>query len=113
MTILQPKHTPWTDEDIKTLREMRAKGALTAEIVAALPGRSRSSILGKVFRLDIEKRPSPICREPKLPAKTKAANPNPSPPRRLSIPTPSRERQQTLADAAYMLALCREAGPSA
>jgi len=49
----------WTDEKIKQLTKMWSKGATTAEIAKKL-GLSKNSIIGKVHRLNLETRPSPI-----------------------------------------------------
>ncbi len=49
----------WTDEKIKNLKKLWQKGATTAEIAKKL-GLSKNSIIGKVHRLNLETRPSPI-----------------------------------------------------
>lgn len=49
----------WTDEKIKNLKKLWLKGATTAEIAKKL-GLSKNSVIGKVHRLNLETRPSPI-----------------------------------------------------
>ncbi|MBQ4472179.1 MAG: global cell cycle regulator GcrA-like protein [Alphaproteobacteria bacterium] len=49
----------WTDDKIKQLKKMWDKGATTAEIAKKL-GLSKNSVIGKVHRLNLEQRPSPI-----------------------------------------------------
>lgn len=49
----------WTDDKVKNLKKMWLKGATTAEIAKKL-GLSKNSIIGKVHRLNLETRPSPI-----------------------------------------------------
>ena len=52
----------WTDEKINSLKKLWAKGASTSEIAKRL-GLSKNSIIGKVHRLNLEVRPSPIKKE--------------------------------------------------
>ncbi|MBQ3695800.1 MAG: global cell cycle regulator GcrA-like protein [Alphaproteobacteria bacterium] len=49
----------WTDDKIKNLKKLWLKGATTAEIAKKL-GLSKNSVIGKVHRLNLENRPSPI-----------------------------------------------------
>lgn len=49
----------WTEEKVKNLKKLWLKGATTAEIAKKL-GLSKNSIIGKVHRLNLETRPSPI-----------------------------------------------------
>jgi len=49
----------WTDDKIKSLKKLWLKGAATAEIAKKL-GLSKNSIIGKVHRLNLQNRPSPI-----------------------------------------------------
>lgn len=53
------KPSSWSDDDIETVRRMWAKGASAGEIAKAI-GHSRNAILGKVHRMDLAARPSPI-----------------------------------------------------
>jgi GcrA cell cycle regulator len=50
---------PWTDECIARLRELWAAGASGEEIGRQMD-RSKNSVVGKVHRLDLPSRPSPI-----------------------------------------------------
>ena len=52
----------WTDEMIEGLRQMWKKGLTANEIAKAL-GVSKNSIVGKVHRLNLTARPSPIKRK--------------------------------------------------
>jgi GcrA cell cycle regulator len=56
----------WTDEVVEELRKMWDKGMTTGQIAKAL-GVTKNSIIGKVHRLCLTARPSPIK---KAPAKT-------------------------------------------
>lgn len=49
----------WTDEKIKQLKKLWQKGKTTAQIAREL-GLSKNSIIGKIHRLDLTSRPSPI-----------------------------------------------------
>ena len=49
----------WTEEKIKNLKKLWTKGATTAEIAKKL-GLSKNSVIGKVHRLNLGARPSPI-----------------------------------------------------
>ena len=49
----------WTEDKVKNLKKLWLKGATTAEIAKKL-GLSKNSIIGKVHRLNLETRPSPI-----------------------------------------------------
>lgn len=49
----------WTEDKIKNLKKLWLKGSTTAEIAKKL-GLSKNSIIGKVHRLNLENRPSPI-----------------------------------------------------
>lgn len=70
----------WTDDKIKNLKKMWLKGATTAEIAKKL-GLSKNSIIGKVHRLNLETRPSPI----KKAAPLKKAKPTPKKIERIGI----------------------------
>lgn len=50
---------PWTDEQVEKLRQMWVEG-LTANEIAKKLGVSKNSIVGKVHRLCLKARPSPI-----------------------------------------------------
>ena len=54
----------WTDDKVNMLTKLWLKGATTAEIAKKL-GLSKNSIIGKVHRLNLETRPSPIKLNPK------------------------------------------------
>ncbi len=49
----------WTEDKIKTLKKLWTSGASTAEIAKKL-GISKNSVIGKVHRLELGARPSPI-----------------------------------------------------
>ena len=53
----------WTNEMIEGLRQMWKKGLTTSEIAKTL-GVSKNSIVGKVHRLNLTARPSPIKKKP-------------------------------------------------
>ena len=54
----------WTEDKIKKLKKMWQIGKATAEIAKSL-GMSKNSSIGKVHRLDLAARPSPIKAEVK------------------------------------------------
>ena len=52
----------WTEDKIKKLKKMWQIGKPTAEIAKTL-GMSKNSIIGKVHRLNLKERPSPIKKD--------------------------------------------------
>lgn len=56
----------WTDDKVKQLKKLWLKGKSTNEIAKAL-GMSKNSVIGKVHRLDLEARPSPIRKKEVVP----------------------------------------------
>ena len=67
----------WTDEMVENLRKMWKEGLTTGEIGRRL-GVSKNSIVGKVHRLQLDARPSPIKRKdatPEAEKKSKAEKP--------------------------------------
>ena len=52
----------WTEDKIKKLKKLWSVGKATAEIAKTL-GMSKNSIIGKVHRLNLISRPSPIKKE--------------------------------------------------
>ena len=52
----------WTDERIEKLRQWWSEGKTAGEIAAKFPGLSRGAVIGKVHRLGLPGRPSPILR---------------------------------------------------
>ena len=59
----------WTDSDIKKLKQLWQKGLSTVAIGQAL-GISKNAVIGKVHRLQLQSRPSPIRSVEKKPAAT-------------------------------------------
>lgn len=57
---------PWTDEQVEQLRQMWVEG-LSANEIAKKLGVSKNSIVGKVHRLCLQARPSPIKRKDNVP----------------------------------------------
>lgn len=74
----------WSGAELELLRSMWADGATSGQISVALakigPGRSRSAVIGKTRRLNLERRASPIKGVVTKPA-TQRAPPAPKPPR--------------------------------
>jgi GcrA cell cycle regulator len=54
----------WTEDKIKKLKKLWQTGKPTAEIAKNL-GMSKNSIIGKVHRLNLKERPSPIKKDTK------------------------------------------------
>lgn len=54
----------WTNDDIKKLKQLWQKGLSTVAIGQAL-GISKNAVIGKVHRLQLQARPSPIMATPK------------------------------------------------
>lgn len=71
----------WTVEKIKKLKKLWQKGQSTVEIAKEL-GISKNAVVGKVHRLDLEARPSPIKKKVKKVVK----------------PEPVKEKQTSLMD---------------
>lgn len=64
---------PWTDEQVEQLRQMWVEG-LSANEIAKRIGVSKNSIVGKVHRLCLQARPSPIKRKNSVPAQQPLQN---------------------------------------
>lgn len=60
---MQPEMT-WTEERVAKLRELWSQGKTASEIGVALGGVSRNAVIGKVHRLKLSGRPSPIKQRP-------------------------------------------------
>ena len=69
----------WTDEVVEELRKMWDKGMTTGQIAKAL-NVTKNSIIGKVHRLCLTARPSPIKKSPAKAEKKTAAAPAPKAP---------------------------------
>jgi len=54
--------TPWTAEELDLLRQLWIEGTLSTEQIGARLGRTKSMVTGKVHRLNLPSRPSPIKR---------------------------------------------------
>ncbi|MBP5344070.1 MAG: global cell cycle regulator GcrA-like protein [Alphaproteobacteria bacterium] len=63
----------WTDEKVNNLKKLWAKGTSTAEIARRL-GLSKNSIIGKVHRLNLDTRPSPLKKKKNVVAPQKAVS---------------------------------------
>lgn len=62
----------WTNDKIKQLKKLWAKGKSTVEIAKEL-GISKNSVIGKVHRLELTARPSPIKRKESTASKVSAS----------------------------------------
>lgn len=58
----------WTEERVSKLRELWTQGKTASEIGTALGGISRNAVIGKVHRLKLSGRPSPIRHRPTIEA---------------------------------------------
>jgi len=58
----------WTEERVARLRELWTQGKTASEIGTALGGISRNAVIGKVHRLKLSGRPSPIRHRPTIEA---------------------------------------------
>jgi len=58
----------WTDEKVNSLKKLWVKGTSTAEIARRL-GLSKNSVIGKVHRLNLDTRPSPLKKKNVTPTK--------------------------------------------
>lgn len=64
----------WTERNIVTLTDLWKTGSSASEIARAIgSGVSRSAVLGKVHRLKLEKRVSPVPVRPRPPKKVRPA----------------------------------------
>lgn len=53
---------PWLGPEDRVLKDMWKRGFSCTDIAAALPGRTRNMVIGRVHRLDLPARKSPIKR---------------------------------------------------
>ena len=60
---MQTENT-WTEERVAKLRELWSQGKTASEIGQALGNGSRNAVIGKVHRLKLSGRPSPIKHRP-------------------------------------------------
>ena len=63
----------WTDERIATLKKMWEGGSTASQIAEELGGVSRNAVIGKVHRLGLNSRPSPVKANEKKKAAKNAA----------------------------------------
>ncbi|RJF94543.1 GcrA cell cycle regulator [Oleomonas cavernae] len=68
----------WTDERIASLRELWEQGLSASQIAAKLGNITRNAVIGKVHRLGLSGRPSPVRAERPAPA-PRAERPAPAP----------------------------------
>ena len=92
----------WTTDAIARLRTLWAEGHPTAEIGRRM-GMTKNAVIGKVHRLQLPKRPSPICRTaggPRKPAPARMRGPTLAPlasvASSVSVPPPPAPRQAPL-----------------
>ncbi|MFV0627425.1 MAG: GcrA family cell cycle regulator [Alphaproteobacteria bacterium] len=79
---------PWTDEVVEELKRLWLSGLTTSEIAKKL-GVSKNSIVGKVHRLGLSGRPSPIKKKEEVAKKeTKVATP-------VATKAPTKENEKT------------------
>ena len=84
----------WTDEMVAELKKLWAQGVTTGEIGRRL-NISKNSIVGKVHRLGLSGRPSPIKKKnDTTPAKKNAPEPKVQP-KKKEAPQPKKELKQT------------------
>ena len=90
----------WTDERIAKLKDMWESGATASQIADELGGVSRNAVIGKVHRLGLEQRPSPVKaveeKEKAKPAKA-AAKPAPA----ATKPAPVEARAESAAPSQF------------
>ncbi len=55
----------WTEADVELLKKLWAEGLSASEIAKRLDGVTRNAVIGKVHRLGLSGRRSPIARKPK------------------------------------------------
>lgn len=55
----------WTDERVEVLKKLWIEGKTASQIASELGGVTRNAVIGKVHRLGLSGRPSPIKRKPK------------------------------------------------
>lgn len=80
----------WTGNELDTIRRLWAEGLSIAKIADRLPGRTKNAVVGKIHRLVLPSRPSPIRRQapaatPPAPA---GARPAPLPRAAATLPPP-------------------------
>lgn len=80
------RHIDWTPALIERLTQLWSDGLTCSEIAAQIPGTTRSSCIGKIHRLGLPGRPSPVRASGNAPRK------RPSPPvKPPSFPEPAPE----------------------
>ena len=84
---------PWTEEMVESLKKMWDEGLSTGEIGRRL-GVSKNSIVGKVHRLQLVARPSPIKKKDGTPVtKTKSPTKEKIKPEKKEVETPSVKKE--------------------
>lgn len=73
--MMKERESTWTAEKIKQLKKLWSKGKSTVEIGREL-GISKNAVVGKVHRLELNARPSPIKKEAVKTVKHKAEKPS-------------------------------------
>lgn len=86
------RHIDWTPVLIERLTQLWSDGLTCSEIAAQIPGTTRSAVIGKVHRLGLPGRPSPVARGPN-PGPKKRPPPAVKPP---SLPEPVPEEIEPL-----------------
>ena len=87
----------WTDQMVEDLRKMWKEGLTTGEIGKRL-GVSKNSIVGKVHRLGLSGRPSPIKKKndaAAAPAEKKSPAPKPKPEKKAAEKTTAAPQPKT------------------
>lgn len=80
----------WTPEADARLKELWRAGKTGSQIAALMGLKSRGAVIGRVHRLKLDKRPSPVRHEVRMAAKSAAARKERDP-RRLDKPLAGRE----------------------
>ncbi|WP_439817012.1 GcrA family cell cycle regulator [Zavarzinia sp. CC-PAN008] len=101
----------WTDERISTLKHLWEQGLSASQIAARLGDVTRNAVIGKVHRLGLGGRPSPVRAErpkrapaPRPVVAVVAAAPQPIParPRPVPVPAPAAEQPEPMARVSLM-----------
>lgn len=87
----------WTDQMVEDLKKMWDEGLTTGEIGKRL-GVSKNSIVGKVHRLQLVARPSPIKKKEDNAEKSSASAPAPKEPKTVAPATPKEEKKEPKAE---------------
>ena len=86
--------TPWSAERVETLKALRTQGLSSSQIAKALGGTTRRAVIGKAYRLGLDRMDNPV-KSPKPPSRPRPTAPKaPTPKSRFKAPPVARAPYQ-------------------